>query len=291
MKFWQSLALTEPEQLLALAKVAEESGFHGVLVSDHVFLPEKLASKYPYSPDGAPGFDARTPFPEPWSTIAAMAAVTTRLQFATIIYILPLRNPLLVAKATSSIVALCGKRLALGVGAGWMKEEFDTLGVDFRTRGKRLEEMIEVLHELWRGGVVEHHGRFFDFDRLQMSPAPGESLPVYIGGLSAAALRRAARLGDGWIGPGNAPDEVPGILRELERLREEAGRASRPFETIVPITASLEPELLRRLEGQGVSAVVSYPFAYTLGPDSTLEQRCSALRRFGDEVIVPTNRG
>ena len=143
-----------------------------MLLSDHLFFPEKLRSRYPYSPDGKPGFDGETPFPEVWTSIAAMAAATTRLHFSTIIFVLPLRNPLEVAKTLGTLSLLSGGRVALGCGAGWIREEFDQLGVEFSTRGKRFDEMIDVMRALWRGGMVEHHGRFFDFDRLQMSPAP-----------------------------------------------------------------------------------------------------------------------
>ena len=244
MKFWQVLSFTEPEQLVPLARAAEEAGFHGALLSDHLFFPEKLASRYPYSPDGKPGFDAETVFPEVWTSIAAMAAATTRLRFSTIVFVLPLRHPLEVAKTLGTLSLLSGGRVALGCGAGWIREEFDQLGVEFSTRGKRFDEMIGVLRTLWRGGMVEHHGRFFDFDRLQISPAPREPIPIYVGGLSPAALRRAARLGDGWIGSGHDPAELPALLRRLRELRVQAGRADEPFETICPLTAPPDVELL-----------------------------------------------
>ena len=193
MKFWQSLSFTETDQLVALSKICEEVGFHGALVSDHVFFPEKIDSKYPYSEDGSPPFTAETEWPEPWAAIAAMSTATTRLRFCTAVYLAPLRHPLLVAKAVGTAALLSGGRVALGVGAGWIEEEFRQLGQDFRTRGRRLDEMIEVLKKVWAGGMVEHHGEFTDFDRLQMSPAPREPIPIYVGGASPGALRRAAR--------------------------------------------------------------------------------------------------
>ena len=180
---------------MPLARAAEEAGFHGVLLSDHLFFPEKLHSRYPYSPDGKPGFDGDTVFPEVWTSIAAMAAATTRLHFSTLVFVLPLRNPLEVAKTLGTLSLLSGGRVALGCGAGWIREEFEQLGVDFSTRGKRFDEMIAVMRALWRGGMVEHHGRFFDFGRIQMSPAPRAPVPIYVGGLSdaGAAPRRPAR--------------------------------------------------------------------------------------------------
>ncbi len=287
MKFWQVISFCEPDQLLDVARAAEEAGFHGVMVSDHLFFPDQLESKYPYSPDGTPGFDGATPFPDPWAAISAMAAITTRLHFGTMVYILPLRSPLEVAKTTGTTALLSGDRVALGCGAGWIKEEFDALGVDFKARGKRFDESIEVLRKLWSGEMVDHHGACFDFARVQMSPAPSRPLPIYIGGKSRLALRRAARLGDGWIGTGQTPDEVPGILETLRTLRREAGRQNAPFETIVPLTAPLEVDLLRRLEQEhGMSATTCYPFTYTLGPISTPEQKRELMQRFGNQVIA-----
>jgi probable F420-dependent oxidoreductase len=287
MKFWQSVSFTEPEQLVEIAKVCEEVGFEGVLVSDHLFFPEKLGSRYPYTPDGVPGFTPETPWPEPFSAVAAMAAVTKRLRFATMVYILPLRHPLEVAKACATLDVLSGGRFALGAGAGWMKEEFDQLGVDFATRGARFDEAIQVVRKLWSGQVTEHHGRFFDFPRLSMSPAAGRPLPVWIGGESKAALRRAAQLGDGWLGSGNDPDTALRILGDLARLRREAGRERERFESIVPLTTAPDADVLRRLRDHGADGTVSYPFAYTVAPRSTLDQKRRYLEGFAENVIKP----
>jgi probable F420-dependent oxidoreductase len=286
LKFWQSLAFTEPDQLAEVARLVEACGFEGVLVSDHLFFPAKLASHYPYSPDGSPGFDAATPFPDPWAAISAMAAVTTRLRFATMVYVLPLRNPLEVAKSTATAAVLSGGRVALGVGAGWIREEFEALGVDFATRGRRCDEAIAVLRKLWSGGVVEHRGEFFGFEPLSMSPAPPRPLPVWVGGLSKPALRRAARLGDGWIGTGQTPEQASEILAELARLRATAGRAGAPFEAIVPLVVPPERDLLRRLADRGATGTVSYPFTYTVGPRSTLAQKRAYLEGFAENVIA-----
>ena len=286
MKFWQSLAFAEPEQLVEIARIAESVGFEGVLLSDHVFFPERLASPYLYSPDGKPGFDAASPFPEPWAAVAAMAAVTSRLRFATNVYVLPLRHPLEVAKATATAFVLSRGRVALGAGAGWMREEFDALGVDFASRGRRFDEAIGVLRALWRGGMVEHHGEFFNFPRLAISPAPQRPLPIWVGGLSAPALRRAARLGDGWLGTGQTPAEAEAVLARLARLRAEAGRAAQPFEAIVPLTTPPDRDVLRRLEDHGATGTVSFPFTYTVGPASPLEKKRAYLEGFAERVIA-----
>jgi len=284
VKLWQVVSFSEPEQLLGIARAAEEAGFHGVLVSDHLFFPGRLASRYPYSADGKPAFDGSTPFPDAWTTIAAMAAVTERLHFATMVYILPLRNPLEVAKTVGTAALLSGGRVALGCGAGWIREEFDALGMEFETRGARMGEMIDVLRKAWTGEMVEHHGRFFDFAPFQMSPAPPGQVPIYVGGLSPAALRRAARLGDGWIGTGQTADEAVHYVTELRRLRETAGRAAVPFETIVPLAVPPDPALLQRLEEEGVTATTVWPFSYTIGPRSTLSQKRDAMLGFAERM-------
>ncbi len=286
MRFWQVLSFSEPEQLVSLARAAEEAGFHGVLLSDHLFFPGALRSRYPYSEDGRPGFDGRTPFPEPWAAISAMAAATERLRFGTMVYILPLRHPLEVAKTVGTAAVLSGNRVALGCGAGWIREEYDALGVDFRTRGRRFDEMIEVLRKAWTGEMVEHRSERFDLGAFQMSPAPSAPVPIWIGGLSAAAFRRAARLGDGWIGTGQHPDEVPEILARLRALRAEAGRADEPFETIVPLVVPPEIDTLRRLGDAGMRATTCYPFTYTIGPSSTLAQKRELMLGFGESVIA-----
>jgi probable F420-dependent oxidoreductase len=276
MKFWQVVSFAEPEQLVEIARAAEEAGFHGVLLADHIFFPGNLRSRYPYAADGKPAFDGTTPFPDPWTTIGAMSSVTTRLRFGTMVFILPLRNPLELAKTLGTLALLSNGRVVLGAGAGWIREEYDTLGVPFETRGKRMEEMVAVMRQAWSGRMVEHHGRFF-------SHGP---LPIYFGGISDVALARAARIGQGWIGTGQTPDEAVELCTRLGKLRREAGRADEPFETIVPLVVPPELELLRRLEGQGVTSTSCYPFSYTIGPASSLAQKREQMLRFGETIIA-----
>ncbi len=290
MKFWQAISFAEPDQLIGIAQAAEEAGFDGVLLADHLFFPGRLQSKYPYSEDGTPMFDGRTPFPDPWTTIATMAAVTKRLQFATFVFILPLRHPLELAKTLGTLSLLTGGRVALGAGAGWIREEFDTLGIDFHSRGKRMDEMVAAMRKLWTGEMVEHHGRFFDFGPLQMSPAPGRHIPIWFGGLSDAAMKRAAALGDGWLGVGNTPAEAIEILGKLTEIRRATDRERERFDAIVPLTTPLEPDTLRRLEEHGMTGANSFPFSFTLGPTSTLAQKRDLMMRFGESVIAKTKR-
>ncbi len=287
MKFWQALSFNEATELLELARGAEDAGFEGVLVSEHVFVPEKMAPKYPYAEDGVPDFTGTTPFPDPWAAISAMAAVTTRLRFSTMVYVLPLHNPLEVAKAVSTAAVLSNNRVSLGAGAGWMREEFDVLGVPFEKRGKRFDESIEILRKLWSGQVVEHSGENFAFPRLQMSPVASSPIPIWIGGASRAALRRCANLGDGWVGAGNTPDQAAELLGEISHLRKRAGREGGNFETIVPLVTPPDRDTYARLSELGAHGTVNYPFSYTAGPDASLQTKLDVMRRFGDEVIDP----
>jgi probable F420-dependent oxidoreductase len=286
MKFWQVVSFSEPEQLVEIARAAEEAGFHGVLLADHVFFPGNLRSRYPYSEDGKPGFDGTTPFPDPWTTIAAMSSVTEKLRFATMVFILPLRNPLELAKTLGTLALLSRGRVVLGAGAGWIREEYDTLGIPFETRGARMEEMVHVMRQAWTGRMVEHRGRFFEHGPLQMSPPPGQPIPIYFGGISKVALSRAARLGQGWMGTGQTPEQAVELCQTLSRLRAEAGRGGEPFETIVPLVVPPELDLLRRLEEQGMTSTSCYPFSYTIGPTSTLAQKRDQMLRFGETVIA-----
>jgi probable F420-dependent oxidoreductase len=205
-----------------LARAADESGWDTIAVSDHVANPETITSTYPYTKDGGRRWEPFTEFADPWVAIGAMAAATERLRFTTNVYVLPMRPPFAVAKAVGTAAAISGGRVALGVGMGWMEEEFALLEQPFRQRGRRADEMIEVLRALWAGGWVEHHGEFYDFDRLEMTPAPGE-VPVYVGGLSDAALRRAAR-NDGWISDLHTTEELAAICGRLREYRTELGR-------------------------------------------------------------------
>ena len=287
MKFWQSTAFNNPEELPEIAKAAEAAGFEGILLAEHLFVPETYDPAYLYTDTGRPDFDTSTPLPDPWVTIATLAAQTTKLRFCTLVQILPLHHPLEVAKSLATLSMFSQDRVLLGAGAGWMKEEFEALGVDFKSRGRRFNEMIEVMREVWTGEPVEYHGEFFDFPPLTQTPAPIRPIPILIGGASKAALKRAGRTGDGWCGAGNTLEEAEEILSSLRDERQKAGREDEPFECIVPLMSPPDPDTFKKISDLGATSSVNYPFKYTVGPDATLQQKLDVMKQFGDQVIGP----
>ncbi len=290
MKWSVALAMVEPAQYLPLAVAAESAGFDAIAVPDSVFFPEHVSAPYPYTEDGARFWSGETPWIEPWVAIPAMAAVTTRLCFYTNVLKLAIRNPLLVAKTVGSAAVLSGDRVALGVGLGWIPEEFAWCGQDYASRGPRADEAIEVIRACLRGGMVEHHGRHYDFGRLQMSPTPAKPVPIYVGGLSKAGLRRAARLGDGWVSVVNKEGEIRGFVAELHRLREEFGRGSEPFEIKVVCADVFDADGFRRLEDAGVTDCITMPWYLYGGDVQSLDVKTAALGRFAEKVIARVTR-
>lgn len=289
MRFWLATAFLPASEQLALARAADAAGYHGVTVSDHIAWPRHLRSRYPYSPhpDGSPVWAPETDWPDPWVLVSAMAAVTTRLQFTTNVYVAPARDLFTVAKLVSTAAVLSGDRVALGVAAGWCREEFALTGQDFATRGRRLDEMIVALRAVWKGGWAEHHGRFVDFDAVQISPVPSAPIPIYVGGHSDAALRRAATLGDGWIGfSAWAPEQAHAELDRLERHLADAGRRlDGSFEVIIALLAPPDPDLYEELAARGVTGLLVAP--WMAARDGDLADRVSAVERFAERVVVP----
>jgi probable F420-dependent oxidoreductase len=280
------MAFSHPAHCCALARTAEQSGWDCVAVSDHVVHPEHIRSTYPYTPDGALRWQPDAPWPDPWVTIGAMAAATQELRFFTNIFVLPMRNPFLVAKAVGTAALLSGGRVALGIGVGWMEDEFELLGQDFKTRGRRTNEMIEVMRKLWAGGMVEHHGTFYAFDRLQMSPACPYAIPLYGSGLSEPALRRAAALCDGWISDIHTTAELRAIVARLRGYLGEAGRSGDEFSIIAAVSDAFDADAIRRLGEFGVTHYTTMPWLLYGGGMDALEHKLAALRRFAEEVIA-----
>ena len=286
MEFWQAVSFTEPEQLVEIAKCAEEVGFTGVGLAEHLVTPGTIESPYPYTDDGTIWWDPEVAWPEPWAMASVLASHTTTLRFITNIYILPLHDPFTAAKSVSTAAYLSGGRMTLGVAVGWMAEEFRLTGQDFHTRGRRCDEMLEVMQKLFAGGMVEHHGEFYDFPPIQMSPKPPGPVPVYVGGDSEAAYRRAARW-DGWFGGGPYyPDEVGPKIAHMRELRAEQG-VTGDFGAIVGLKVPPDLDVFKRLRDEGVTGIVNVPWYYQGTPTSDIQFKRDSLKRFADQFIDP----
>jgi probable F420-dependent oxidoreductase len=291
VRFSYAESMTSPSFYAPLARAAEDSGYDSMVVPDSICYPEQSASVYPFSPDGTREFLEDKPFLEPFSLIPALGMVTKRLRFVTFVLKLPVRNPVLVAKQATSTAVLTGNRLVLGVGSSPWREDYEVLGVPWQGRGRRMDEELAVIRGLTAGGYFSFHGEVFDVPPVKIAPVPSEPVPILIGGHGDAALRRAARAGDGWLHGGGDPGQLPDLLTRLSEFRRQEGTAGRPFEVHVISADAYSVAGLRRLEDQGVTdVIVGFRWPYQVGPDlEPLEEKISKLRRFADQIIAKAN--
>ena len=223
MKFWQSLAFVEMDQMVELAVFCEALGFHGVSYGDHLITTQDQVDEYLYRDSGNIFWNPQTHWPDPWVVTAALAQATTRLHFLSTIYILPLRDPLSAAKALSTAAFMSNDRVTLGAGVGWQKAEFEMAGQDFHTRGKRADEMLEIIPQLLSGETTEYRGTYYNIPPVKMSPGTRKPLPIMIGGYATAAMRRASRF-DGWMATSHEEAEVYPLLDTLSTNSQGTGR-------------------------------------------------------------------
>jgi probable F420-dependent oxidoreductase len=290
VEFWLGASFVDTGEMLGLAQAAERLGYDTIAISDHIFYTDYQAS-YPYTETGAPPYQPDTHWPDVWVTIGAMAAVTTRLHLATNVYIPPARDLFTVAKAVATAAALSQDRVRFGVGVGWCKDEFLQTGQDFHTRGKRLDEMLPALATLWKGGLVEHHGTFYDFGPLSIAPVPAQKVPIYIGGDSDVALRRAARIGDGWIGNRVYREgQLQQLLTKLTGFLQEYGRSLDDLEIIAPIGAMPSADLYKKWRDRGVTGTLAAPWWFPSPEErekyTGLDLKIATMDRFAQEVIA-----
>jgi len=288
VRFCYAESMTNPEFYAPLAQAAEEAGYHSMVIPDSICYPAESDSVYPFNPDGTREFLEDKPFLEPFSIIPYLGALTSRLRFITFVLKLPVRHPVLVAKQVTSTAVLTGNRLVLGVGTSPWREDYEVMGVPWQRRGQRMDEELAILRGLSAGGYFEHHGEIFDIPAIKLAPIPAEPVPVLIGGHGEAALRRAARDGDGWLHGGGKPSDLPGLLARLTELRREYGTDTRPFEVHVISVQAYSPDGIRQLEDQGVTEViVGFRWPYHTGPDTEdLQPKLDSLRRYADDVIA-----
>ncbi|MBV8967139.1 MAG: TIGR03619 family F420-dependent LLM class oxidoreductase [Mycobacteriaceae bacterium] len=260
MQFWSGTAFMPATHALRVAAMLDEAGFDGIVSSDHLIYPRDLSSTYP-SASGRPGWSPDTAWPDSWVLIGAMAAVTSRLRFSNAVYVAPARPLLEVAKQVATASVVSEGRVWLAAGVGWMREEYELLGQDFATRGKRLDEMIPALRALWAGGWVSWNGRYYQVPEMMIEPHPAAPVPILCGGESDAALRRAARLCDGWVGYAYKWGGAVSFVEKLTTLRREYGTDTKPFEIMLALLEPPTPDLFKRAEDAGITAVMCNPWA------------------------------
>jgi probable F420-dependent oxidoreductase len=287
VKFVISAAFGDPLHLAELAVAADASGFEAMTFSDHVVHPEVIDTPYPYTEDGERRWDAFTDWPDPWVTIGHLAAVTERLRFTTNVYVLAMRNPFHAAKMISTAAVLSRGRVTLTIGVGWSNLEFGLMEQEFARRGARTDEMIDVMRKLWTGEMVEHHGEFYDFERLEMNPKPPERIPIWVGGFSEPALRRAAR-NDGWLSDLQSAEDIAACIQRVRAHREALGRASDPLSVMASATDAYDVDGYRRLGDAGATHVLTMPWMFYHGDTQDLQQKVDGIRRVADDVIAKT---
>jgi probable F420-dependent oxidoreductase len=288
VRFCYAESMTDPSFYAPLARAAEEAGYDSMVIPDSICYPAESDSVYPFNPDGTREFLADKPFLEPFSLIPYLGAVTERLRFITFVLKLPIRHPVLVAKQMTSTAVLTGGRLVLGVGTSPWREDYEVTGVPWARRGQRMDESLAVLRGLSAGGFFEFHGEIYDVPSIKISPIPAQPVPILIGGHGEAALRRAARDGDGWLHGGGDPAQLPSLLARLRELRAAEGTADRPFEVHVISMDAYSADGIARLAEQGVTdVIVGFRWPYHTGPDTEpLQPKLDKLRAYADTVIA-----
>jgi probable F420-dependent oxidoreductase len=280
VRFWLSLNFEPMDQLLDHARDAEAFGFEGVVLPDHVVI--KVGERTPH-PKGYP-LQPNEAFLDPFCTFSAMAAVTTRLRFLNYVYVVPLRDPFSLAKQAGTVSVISGGRFVLGTGTGWLREEFETLGQDFASRARRMEEMLAILRDFWDDGYAEYHGEYFDFPRSGMFPVPPVRVPIWIGGHSMVAARRAAQF-DGYMPMTPLDEATLEQFRTIDTIRAEQG-LSGPFERmVIPPPGKIDPGRVRELEELGMTSMLVIPWTQS-DPSVAYSTKRGLAERFASGVIA-----
>lgn len=287
MKFGTTIMGVGIRHLPRVARSYEDNGFESIWMPEHLVFPARVPETYPYSADGLPPFEPRTPVYDAWVMFAYLVAGTDRIRFGTNVYVLPLRHPLQTARSVVTLDRISRGRVILGIGVGWLADEFDYVGLPFRTRGRRMDATIRAIRALWTQEEIEVKDEFFDFGPVAFQPKPirPDGIPIEVGGVSPAALRRAGAMGDGWIEVGSATlEDLRGKLAIVHQARADAGRDG-AFEVTVCGELAFDPGLYPALAELGVTRVVVDP-RRDLGARLDPQENIDWAKRFADEVIA-----
>lgn len=297
MKFGISLSGLGARHYPEVAAVAEGAGFDSLWMPEHLVFPVDMPPNYGYTEDGYPPMNSQVPAFDPFVVLGAVASRTSTIRLGTGVFILPLRHPIQVARSTVTLDRMSGGRLVFGIGVGWMPDEFAIVGEEFANRGKRTDEIIDLLRQCWRDQVVEHRGVHYDIPPVYFEPKPVKGphgIPIIVGGTSKGALERAGRLGDGWIHHAqirSGPDadellrlgfaDLEAHMNTVEAHRREAGRTD-AFDYVAGLGS--DPDVMKRCEQLGVTTCQVGP--KVPGLRGTKDQFADWIKQFGDDVIA-----
>lgn len=275
-----NVGVTSLEQIVGMAQLAEHNGLESVWTFEHVIVPDDYQSRYPYSDDGKMATTPETPFFDPLIAITAAAVHTKTLRFGTGVNILSQANPLYLAKQAASIDVLSNGRLMLGLGIGWLREEFDAMGVPFEKRGARYDDYIVAMRKVWSGDTVSHQSEFLQWQGFKSYPLPVQksNLPIVIGGASGKVYQRVAKLGDGWYIPSSDADDIAQQLEKLKVACDAEGRAVEDVEITVMFSPKQGLDQVKRLQDLGVDRLTLFTSA--LGGDFA-----GGMAKLADEFI------
>lgn len=286
MRFSLQVGMCEADHYLPMAKAAEAAGFDGIAVSDSICYPQEASSKYPYNKDGSREFLESVPFVESLISVAAMAAVTERIRFSTFVYKLAVRQAPVVAKQVQGIQVLSGNRFDFGIGISPWQEDFAICGVPWEKRGKRFDEQIDILRGLDSGEFFGYDGEAHQMPANKMSPVPTEPTALLIGGHAEPALKRAARVGDGWMCAGADMEQLQAYIGRINQLRDEYGTAQRPFRVFTTGQDAFTNEGIAKLEEIGVTdVVIGFRNVYEMEADKSLDEKIAMLNWYAGEFI------
>jgi probable F420-dependent oxidoreductase len=287
MRFAYHATMCDPSFYLPLAIAVEEAGFDSFTLPDSICYPEESDSKYPYNGTGDREFLDGVPFLEPFVVVPAMAAVTSKIRFTTSVVKLAIRQPVVVAKQLSSLAVITNNRFAFGVGISPWPDDFEVCQIPWEKRGKRMDEMMDIVRGLLKGEYFSYDGEIFQIPSIKITPAPTQPVPMLIGGHAKAALKRAALRGDGFIHAGGTADQFKALIDQIEAFRKEYGREDVPFEYQSMGAEAYSLDGVKRLEDIGVGeAIVAFRNPYDGTPDTqTLDEKIAQINWFAENII------
>ncbi|HLG90200.1 MAG TPA: TIGR03619 family F420-dependent LLM class oxidoreductase [Alphaproteobacteria bacterium] len=284
MRFVLGYGLNDINHMIDVAVAAEAAGFDSFTIGDSLFYPKHTDSIYPYK-EGDRSFLENIDFLDPVAAIAAMAVKTSTIRFYPGVLKLPCRHPILTAKQFSSLAAISNNRVLLGVGISPWKEDLTYLGVDWDHRGKVMDECLTVIRGVLKGGFFGFDGEFYKFGEIKMRPVPSKPIPILVGGHSTPALRRAAKLGDGWMSAGGTLEENKSMVEKINQFRREFGTAGKPFEIHAGVMDFNDTDAMKRMVDMGATHIFTAPWN-VYEPIASLQGKIDAVKRFGDNVIA-----